>query len=102
MGQGLESLRALRGGDFDRNITIQTWVPRAVNLSHATLADESEDLVGAEFVTYRNQHGSNAVKFTRLKSPLRLDDARSLSEAARRTNAEQQDEAWTGALRIES
>ena len=32
----------------------------------------------------------------------RLSDARSLSEAARRTSAEQQDEAWAGALRIES
>ena len=43
-------LRELRVRNLNRDIPIQTRVPRTVNLSHATFADESEDLVGAEFV----------------------------------------------------
>ena len=42
-----EAFAELRGGDFYRDIPIQTRVPRGT-FSHAIFADGSEDLVGAE------------------------------------------------------
>ena len=49
-------------------------IVRAIHLAHATFADESKDFVGAEFVAYRKRHRSDAVKFSRSKSGLRLGD----------------------------
>ena len=47
-------------GNFDRDIPIQTGIVGAIHLAHATLADEREDLVGAEFVACRERHMSDA------------------------------------------
>ena len=47
----LEAFAELSGGDFDRNVALQTRVAGSVHLSHATGADGRQDFVGAEFVT---------------------------------------------------
>ena len=51
-GLALETLVEPLGGNLDSDITAQSSVMRAIDLSHATLANECEDFVGAEPITF--------------------------------------------------
>ena len=55
-GFTLEAFAEVRLCNFDRDEAIEARVAGFVNLAHATLAYESEDFVGAEFITYRKRH----------------------------------------------
>jgi hypothetical protein len=50
-GLALETLVEPLGGNLDSDITAQARVMRAIDLSHATLANERHDFVGAQPIT---------------------------------------------------
>ena len=45
------------GQHFDRDIAIALGIPRAVDLSHAPCAEESDDFVGTETTAGGEAHG---------------------------------------------
>ena len=52
----LESFVETLGGDFDRNVTIEARIPRAVYLAHPARADRRQDLVRAEPISRDQRH----------------------------------------------
>ena len=48
----LEAFRKLSGGDFDRDVALQTQVAGSVYLSHATGSDGRQDFIRPEFVAW--------------------------------------------------
>ena len=59
-----EAFAELRGGDFDRNVAIQSRISGPIHLTHASSTDGRKDFVRAEFVAYRKRHVSESVKFS--------------------------------------
>ena len=51
-----EAVVELLQRDFDRDRTVQTGVAAPIDLAHRTLAERSEDLVGAEAGSGRQGH----------------------------------------------
>jgi len=47
---------------------------RAIGLAHAALADQGEDLIGAEAVAFKERHGMGSVKLISIWIPLSAAD----------------------------
>ena len=61
LGFTLESFTELRGGNLDRDVAIQARVSGAINLTHATRTDGSEDFVRTKFVAGLERHVSDSI-----------------------------------------
>ena len=48
----------LVGEDFERDISPETRVARAIHLTHAAATDDGENFVGAEPRVWRERHGA--------------------------------------------
>jgi hypothetical protein len=61
---------------LDRDVAVELRVPRAVDLAHSTLAEGSEDLVGAEAGTHRQSHFSDLGRSARQSMTMWIAGAR--------------------------
>src|SRR5580704_1052368 len=61
-----------RGQYFQRYVTLERRVACAVNLAHATLTEQGEDLVVTEFVAFREGHVSDLASLLDREDDLRL------------------------------
>jgi len=57
-----QALAELRGGNFDRDVAIQTRIVRAIHFARPTFADECKDFLRTEFVAYRKRHNCDSAK----------------------------------------
>ena len=55
-GHALVVAREDFGQYLDRHIALQFGIARAIHLAHAALADETENLIGTEFIARREGH----------------------------------------------
>jgi hypothetical protein len=52
----LEPFGESLGGDFDRNIAIESRIPRTVDLTHSAKADRRENLIRAKKCAWGKSH----------------------------------------------